>query len=237
MLAAEVHDFELQRMGSTSRYERAIREEGVTDKDGKYRGLGLPVDDPVVHNLMEARDAITAVEEGLIKALVKVMRQHPLGPWQKAQRGIGEKQLARLLNVIGDPYWNAAKNQPRRVSDLWSYCGLRQNADGVAVKRQRGEVANWSTEAKTRAYLIATSCLKQPPTAHYRAVYDEARAKYADAVHKTPCVRCGPSGKPAQPGSPLSPGHQHMRGMRAIMRELLRDLWIEARRLHMIEGQ
>ena len=153
MLAAEVHDFELQRMGSTSRYERAIREEGVTDKDGKYRGLGLPVDDPVVHNLMEARDAITAVEEGLIKALVKVMRQHPLGPWQKAQRGIGEKQLARLLNVIGDPYWNAAKNQPRRVSDLWSS------------------------------------------------------------------------------------GHQHMRGMRAIMRELLRDLWIEARRLHMIEGQ
>src|SRR6266540_3211939 len=81
MLAAEVHDFEIQRMGSTSRYERAIREEGVTDNDGKYRGLGLPVDDPVVHNLMEARDAITAVEEGLIKALVKVMRQHPLGPW------------------------------------------------------------------------------------------------------------------------------------------------------------
>ncbi len=100
---------------------------------------------------------------------------------------------------------------------------------GVAPKRARGTKANWNATAKMRAFLIAESCIKQA-TSPYRAVYDEGRTKYAAAVHPQPCAQCGPKGKPAQPGSPLSAGHQHARALRLVMKAILRDLWIEARR-------
>jgi hypothetical protein len=131
---------------------------------------------------------------------------------------------------------------------------------GVAPRRRRNEKANWSSQAKMRVYLIAESCMKQvgpscridqskPDTqdagagavrrhtedctcSRFRVIYDQARAKYADAVHQVVCVRCGPAGKPAQPGSALSAGHQHMRAMRIVMKEILKELWREARRIH-----
>src|SRR5690606_16891250 len=93
-----------------------------------------------------------------------------------------------------------------------------------------GEKANWNPQIKMRTYLIAESCIKQMDSP-YRAVYDAARTKYADAVHSEECRRCGPSGKPAPVGSPLSDGHKHARAMRLVSKEILRDLWIEARRV------
>ena len=105
---------------------------------------------------------------------------------------------------------------------------------GVAPARRRGQQANWSTQAKTRLYLIAESMIKHRGSA-YRHVYDAGRAKYADAVHRVPCVRCGPSGQPAQPGSPLNPGHQHARALRLVMKAFLKDLWQAARQAADVE--
>jgi hypothetical protein len=106
---------------------------------------------------------------------------------------------------------------------------------GMAPKRARGQKANWSATAKMRAYLVAVSCMKNLDSP-YRKIYDDTREKYADAVHQFPCIRCGPSGKPAQPGTPLSDGHKHARALRKVAKEVLKDLWREARRLHE-EGQ
>jgi hypothetical protein len=102
---------------------------------------------------------------------------------------------------------------------------------GVAPRRQRGVRANWSSTAKMRAFLVAESCIKQLDGG-YRRVYDAARVKYADAVHEVACVRCGPRGNPAPPGSPLSDGHKHGRGLRAVAKQVLKDLWREARAVH-----
>jgi hypothetical protein len=33
-------------------------------------------------------------------------------------------------------------------------------------------------------------------------------------------------------GTPLSPGHQHARAVRIVAKEILKDLWIEARNLY-----
>jgi hypothetical protein len=101
----------------------------------------------------------------------------------------------------------------------------------VAPKRQRGQRANWSTVAKTRAFLVAESCIKQR-TSPFRAVYDGTRAKYADAVHAVECVRCGPKGSPAPAGSPLSDGHKHARALRAVSKAVLKEMWRESARLH-----
>lgn len=133
--------------------------------------------------------------------------------------------------------------------------GLPPGDLGIAPHRRKGHKSNWSDTAKMRTYLVAEACLKQLhkgckriaedgttyvehlPLPYcgcspYRRVYDETRAKYADAVHKLECRRCGPSGKPAQPGSKLSDGHKHARAMRAMSKAVLLDLWLAGKHAH-----
>jgi hypothetical protein len=102
----------------------------------------------------------------------------------------------------------------------------------VAPVRRRGQKANWNSDARQRIWLVAVSCVKVARSP-YRDVYDQARAKYSVAVHLSPCVRCGPSGTPAAIDSPLSLGHQHARAIRLMCKEILRDLWREAQKIHL----
>lgn len=265
ILATQVDDLEAMRIANSNRVR--ILTASDVDRDGIRRGLGLPEDHRDVQRIAQTVEAIAAIEKQAISQLQSHMRRSVWGPWLKRATGVGEKQLARLLGEIGDPYWNPLHQRPRTVSELWAYCGYHTlpvsqavsdtqntNADGIklpgdqrtrethqcsvagisrsAPKRTRGQKSNWSEEARKRAWLIATSCVKAAKGTRYRDVYDATRAKYADAGHNTPCARCGPAGKPAPIGSPLSDGHKHARALRAIAKEVLRDLWIEARRLH-----
>jgi hypothetical protein len=173
-------------------------------------------------------EGIGALEHQAVLSLQRALRKHPLGPWVKRTVGVGEKQGARLLAAIGDPYWNTLHDRPRLVSELHSYCGY---GDARRQVRRRGEKANWNATAKSRVWLIATSCIKQAASP-YRAVYDEGRVRYDGAVHDRECRRCGPSGHPAPAGSPLSLGHQHQRAIRLVSKAILRDLWDEARAIH-----
>ena len=237
MAAVTLDDVERVLLASQNRRRQLM--------DTSERGFGLTAIHPDVMRLSALVDQLEATYKDATKNLQRIMRQHPLFEWSATIPGIGEKQFARLLAAIGDPYWNDAKNEPRTVGQLWAYCGYHVlhpgdpvGADtqvpyvaGVAPARRRGQLGNWSSEGRMRAYLIAESCIKQARSP-YRAVYDDARDKYADAVHQAVCVRCGPSGKPAQIGSPLNLGHQHARGLRQVAKEILKDLWIEARRLH-----
>ena len=225
-LAADVlDDLERVRIANENRLRQLTRDE--TDADGEERGFGLTVDHPDVKRLAALVDSLVKAEHDAELNLKRQLRKHPLGPWVKAQRGVGEKQAARLLAAVGDPYWNDLHDRPRLVSELWSYSGY---GDAARQVRRRGEKANWSATAKMRAHLVAVSIVKAGGP--FREVYDAARAKYDGAIHLGECKRCGPSGKPALPGSPLSAGHQHARALRAVCKELLRGLWVEAKRLH-----
>lgn len=246
ILASQVDDLETVRIANGNRLRQLTTSD--VDSDGIRRGLGLPEDHRDVKRIALTLEALAAVEDQAIKQLQSHMRRSQWGPWLKQAVGVGEKQLARLLGEIGDPYWNTLHQRPRTVSELWAYCGYHTLPGGqtsceiqglaaagtprTAPKRTRGQKANWNDEARKRAWLIATSCVKTSADARYRSIYDEARAKYTDAVHTAPCVRCGPSGKPAAQGSPLSDGHKHARALRAIAKAVLKDLWVEARRLH-----
>ncbi|AWN02405.1 hypothetical protein SEA_CONCEPTII_74 [Mycobacterium phage ConceptII] len=217
-LAAEtVDDLESVRIANENRLR------SLTDP----KLYGLDVRHPDVAALAVMVEQLKETEAAAVKNLQKRMRKHPLGPWVKQATGVGEKQAARLLASIGDPYWNSLHDRPRTVSELWSYCGY---GDASRQVRRKGVQANWNSDAKVRAFLIATSCVKSKGV--YRDIYDEARRKYADAVHTSECKRCGPAGKPAQPGSPLSLGHQHARALRAISKAVLKDMWLESKRLH-----
>lgn len=192
------------------------------DEDGVIRGLGFSEDHPVVKSIATMLDSLTQIESQNIKELQKSMKKHPLGPWIKSQVGIGEKQGARLLAAVGDPYMrmqdveyedgSVLKAGPRTVSQLWAYCGLHVS-DGEAVRRRKGQQSNWSTEAKTRAYLISTSCIKQAKSP-YRKIYDDRRATTA-LSHPD-----------------WTPGHSHNDALRIVSKEILKNMWIESKRLH-----
>lgn len=230
LMADAVSDLEMVRVANENRLR-------TLTADDEF-GHGLSLENKQVAKLAAIVEALQNAEHQAILGLQRSMREHPLGPFVKSQAGVGEKQAARLLAVIRDPYWNDLHDRPRTVSELQSYCGL---GDAKQQIRRRGQKSNWSDDARKRVWLISAQCIKEPgtswpdgpaPTWPYRILYEAARDKYADSVHPAECVRCGPKGKPAQAGSPLSLGHQKARAMRLMSKAILKDLWLEAKRLH-----
>lgn len=245
LAAAVVEDLEKVRIANQNRLRILLTPVDREDEDGVCRGFGLDVSNKDAARLAALVEALEAVEHQAVLNLQRLMRASAFAPWAKPQKGIGEKLLARLLAQIGDPYWNTAKDEPRTVSQLWAYCGLHvlpashvntdapcgiaggaQTSDpgqghadtqtsfaGVAARRRKGVKANWSTLAKTRAYLLAESVVKCGDP-HYTAVYKTRRAHTA-VTH-----------------ADWTKGHSHADGLRIVSKELLKDLWREARRLH-----
>lgn len=251
VLAALLDDIEGVRKANGNRVR--ILTADSADKDGVVRGFGLTEDHPAVGILSGLGEQLDAVEHQTILVLQRAMRQHPLAPWQKQAKGVGEKQLARLLASIGDPYIRTMPDgteQPRTVSQLWAYCGLHTLPSGqgscathtspaagattppgstsrnampmeaasapgshTAAKRTKGARANWSTDAKTRAYLIATSVIKQTDS-EYRAAY-LARREHTAQTHPD-----------------WTDGHSHNDALRVTSKRILRDLWRAARDYH-----
>lgn len=226
--AGVVNDLESVRIANENRLRQLTRTE--TDADGLERGFGLPETMPEVQTIRAIVDGLRAVEADAVKNLEKAVRTLPIGRYIKDTPGLGLKQTARLLAATGDPYWHTAEDRPRLVSELWSYSGYAV-INGEAPKRRKGQLVTWSPDARMRAFLVAQSCVKAL-TSPFRASYDEARGKYEDVTHTTECVRCGPSGKPALPGSPLSNGHKHARALRAVSKEVLRRLWVASKEAH-----
>ena len=244
-LAADMLD-DLERVKIASQNRLRSLTDDTPDADGVLRGSAMPLTHPEVARLAALVQMVEAAEHQAVLNLQRAMRNHPLGPWVKAQRGIGEKQAARLLAKIGDPCVNATAGTYRTVSQLWAYCGLHVVAGGdpghtpsdthsrpagVAARRQKGQKANWSTDAKTRAWLIVQSCMKQLDAScktdtgiaehvegcgcsPYRVVIDQRRQRTA-TTHPE-----------------WTPGHSLNDAMRVASKRLLRDLWREARRCH-----
>lgn len=128
-LAAEVlDDLERVRIANENRLRQLTRTE--TDADGEERGFGLDESHPDVARLAALVGDLARAEHQAELNLARLLRQHSLGAWIKSARGIGEKQGARLLAAIGDPYWNGLHGRPRTVSELWAYAGYHTISAG-----------------------------------------------------------------------------------------------------------
>jgi hypothetical protein len=241
------------------------------DSDGDIRGFGYDMNQSAVRRAVSIVHAMKCnskvvleltgekpsvkvgccLEHEAERDLTKILKDHPLYPWFKApeRSGIGDKQGARFLAAVGDPYIRPSllmhgdeaddkahdngveePARPRRGPDeLKAYCGYNV-VNGESPRYRKGVKANWNPEARMRLFLITESCLKAQ--GYYADVYYQEKEVYADATHKMACARCGPSGKPALPGSPISDGHRHGRGLKKVGQQILIDLWVESRRLH-----
>lgn len=214
--AEALSDIEAVRIAQDNRVRSLLEETGLDSAPKEYEAIRLHLEN---------------TEKGLLKELEKAMKAHPLGDFVQNTPGVGLKQAARFLASIGDPCWNDAEGRMRRgPAELWKYLGL-----APGQRKKRGEHAAWNHEGKMRSYLITESCIKlvgknNKARSPYRDVYDDARKHYDKAVHQHPCVRCGPSGSPAQVGSDLNDGHKHARALRKAQKAFLKDLFNERKR-------
>ena len=158
---------------------------------------------------------------------------------QKVEKGLGEDSFARILGHLGDPYiatphwWEGTgssrvlmQGEPyiRTISQLWQYCG-HGRPGRVAKGATAAELAALGNPTlKMLVHLQAEWCMKQ--NGRYRELYTATRETVKDKVHSVPCVRCGPSGRPALEGTPWSKGHQHAHALRIVGKEILRDMWL-----------
>lgn len=224
ILAQQLDDVERLRKATGNRLGAMTRV--TADEDGVVRGLALPENDPAVVATQTLFDNLTALEKSVTSQLEKRMKAHPLGNFIRAQKGLGLKTVARLLAAIRDPYWAEihekqgtahvlVESRPRTVSELWAYCGYSV-VNGEGQRRRKGQQANWSSDAKMRAWNIVQPIIKNGGP--YRAIYDDARLKYMDAT--------------LADGTPLTLAHQHNRAVRAVAKAILKDLWIEAKKYY-----
>lgn len=220
-LADGLDDIEQTRIAQHNRYR--ILTTSDPDGDGETRGFGLPDDHPAVAALAAQLQTLDFLDKQMTKALEKQLRTHPLHPWVKRQKGLGDKTIARLLAAVRDPYWNDLHNRPRTIGELFAFCGVA----GPGQRKQKGHKVNWNPDARKRLWIITGPIIRG--NGPYRAIYDQGREKYADKTHTTSCAQCGKKGQPAQPGTPWRDGHKHAGAIRLVMREILRDLWTEAR--------
>lgn len=139
LLAEILDDLERTRIANENRLRQLTRT--ADDSDGEQRGFGLTEDHPDVARLAGIVAGLAKLEHDSTLNLQRAMRGHALGPWVKAQVGIGDKQAARLLAAIGDPYFNTLHGRPRTVSELWAYSGLH------VVPGGRSSTANQVTPA------------------------------------------------------------------------------------------
>ena len=233
--AEMLHDAQLARIAAVNRAERGGVDAGV------YAAHVAQME---------------SVEHACALALRRSFRRvapPELVAWQKAEKGVGEHLLARLLGHLGDPLiatphrWmerppeghicdparcGATRHlvgfepSERSVSQLWAYCGHgdpnRRKFKGMTADDAMGL---GSPGCKMLLWNLSVACMKQQPGAKFRDVYEARRVTTVERVHAAPCVRCGPSGKPAAEGSPWSKAHQHADALRIVGKELLRDLW------------
>lgn len=178
----------------------------------------------------------------MLRRCYKRVAPAELRQFQKEHSGIGEDSFARILGHLGDPYiatphWWEGTGTNRRlmvgdpyvrtISQLWSYCGhgdpTRKPTKGMTAEEA---FAMGSPTLKMLVHLQAEWCMKRPAGNKFRDVYEAERAKAESKVHSTPCKRCGPSGKPAEEGTPWSKAHQHAHALRVVGKEILRGMWL-----------
>lgn len=225
------------------------------DKDGVVRGAGFEMDHTDVAKQQAILDGLIAIEKQQTKDLEKLMKAHPLGATVANLPGVGAKQAARLLGVLGDPYWAdrtektqagvivSVDSRPRTLRELYAYAGLGIAAGGAEARRPTKGMTQLELKAlgrpeiKMRAWNIVGSIIKAQGGKNlgkgdYGVLYYAEKERLTGAVHSVDCKRCGPSGKPALAGSPLSDGHIDARARRLIMKALLADLYEAAKEWH-----
>lgn len=164
-------------------FEKAYKDGNLPDliEEMKEEGKLTHHEFNYLQQMLEAASAAQEVEERYKDMMSIVTREPIYQQWLDNVYGVSTTLAARLLHKFG-----YCEKFPR-VSNLWSYSGL---APGQT--RVRGEQLNYDPEAKTLAWLIADTMIKQGENSMYRVnFYDPYKEKQVSRMERSVCQYCG----------------------------------------------
>lgn len=116
---------------------------------------------------------INHLEKWLEKEILKELKSYAIYTnWLKNIKGIGPRLAGSIIAIINDI------TRFKTISALWSYAGLGVDEQGQAIKRKKGQNAEWNHRLKMTMWKIGESFVKTK--GGYRELYDQSR-KYYDA--------------------------------------------------------
>lgn len=159
LIVRGLYDIQKLRIQLDLRVQRLVRDEVMTAKDAK--------------GFFEVEvEQLEGAEQEMEAKVARLIKKHPV--WKdylKYVKGIGPRLGGLCIALIGDV------RRFDNVAKLWAYCGLH-TIDGKAVRRVKGQKANWSGELKTTAWKIANSFIKAGGP--YRDLYDRYRQRIVE---------------------------------------------------------
>lgn len=151
-----LYDAQKLRIQLELRIQRLVRDEVMNEEEAK-KFFHLPF------------GWFEKAEHEMQKMVAKETKDLPIvKKWLKKVKGIGPRLSGLLVANIGDI------GRFDTVGKLWAYAGMHV-IDGRAVKRAKGQKANWNAELKTTCWKIAQSFVKTGGP--YRELYDRYKAR------------------------------------------------------------
>ena len=175
-------------------------------------------------------------------------RTHPLAPWAKAIPGCGEKLIARLVAIVGEPslrpvgHWALTDNgrqewvvegyEERTAGELLAYCGHGDPIEACAAAACRVRSCS-STATRTRRSprgSSATSSCARPHRRTATAISPSAPATPPRSTIASASAAARAAARRCQ-ARPWSENHKHHAAIRNTTHAFLIELWRESRRV------
>lgn len=186
-------------------------------------------------------DALKEIERKTFNEVKRQLKQFPIyTEWLVHQRGCGPMMSGVLLSEIN------IHNTPT-ISALWSYAGLRVDpATNRAVRRKRGEKANWNPFLKAKALKVLGESFIKTRSPWREQFYDPYKHRKQNTLvpvcmaceglgvaYEKPCTNCNGTGKNAPWGR--SDAHRHAAAIRHMVKKFLQEFWVQWRTLEGLE--
>lgn len=170
--------------------------------------------------LTDLFNGLAGSEKNLAAFAGSAALEDPTGIWLQKIRGIGPVLSATLLATF-DP------SKAKHVSSYWKFAGFapgvfQGSKTGKEIRMDKlseGELSPFNQRARVIVWRVVTSLIMSR-NAHYRQVYDEAKAKYV--------------GRPDIMGTDDDPkkggrGHADTMAKRIVAKEFLKDFYLQHR--------
>lgn len=188
----------------------------------KKKGKLTEEEEIFISEFVQIANETKSLEKKCYKMMDVFLETEPIWKWLKQIKGISRVLAINLIRNFGHCE-NA--NYP---SSIWKYAGL-DVVDGIGRRRKRGEKLGYNARAKTVAWLIADSFVKQR-TAPYRSIYDIEKERLQFLEFPEGELKSKYHGY-KESDTKLLKGHIHNRAMRKTAKRFLVHYLIVARKL------
>jgi hypothetical protein len=227
--------------------EEAAKHYAVVAKDMTH------ADYPNIAPYLEAKEPLATYREAYEKSLVQLVKRLPIYAWAKGVSGLGDVSLAGLIgecsgcNLETDEHWSIG--QMKSVSAFWKRMGVGV-VGGIRQQRVKGDAAiehGYVAERRSVLWNIGECIIKaqwrKENTVHaYGKLYGEIKAnmqarneagEFSDTALEIAARMKKAGSKPLAENvaGRLTPSHINNRAKRHVTKRLLRDLFVEWRRL------